>query len=262
MPRPDIRPTHRLRWAIALLGSAALLVTASCGERQAPVQDPDASITVFAAASLTAAFQEIGAAYTAAHPKTEVTLSFGASSELVAQINQGAPADVFASADEKNMGKLEPGSVGEPADFATNRLEIIVAPGNPKRILGLADLGRSDVVFVSASSEVPIGRYAQQALDAAGVSATPKSLEASVKGIVSKVVLGEADAGIVYVTDVLAAGSKAQGVEIPAAVNVVATYPIAVPASAKHSDSAGRFVAFVLSAAGKQILAKYGFGTP
>lgn len=260
MARPALRASRCVAGSLVFV--VAVLAVTACGPRRATPQDPEASITVFAAASLTAAFQEIGEAYTAEHPKTEVTFSFGASSELVAQINQGAPADVFASADEKNMGKLEPGSIGEPVVFATNHLELIVAPGNPKHIEGVSDLARTDVVFVSASPEVPIGRYAQQVLDAAGVVATPKSLEASVKGIVSKVVLGEADAGIVYVTDVIAAGDKAQGIEIPSAANVLAKYPIAVPASAKHSDSAAAFVAFVRSPQGQRILAKYGFGAP
>jgi len=225
-------------------------------------QDPDAAITVFAAASLTEAFDEIVAAYRSAHPQRRVTVSVGSSSELVAQINQGAPADVLASADEATMGKLESGTIGEPVVFATNRLEIIVQPGNPKGISTVADLAKPDVLYVTAAPGVPVGAYAQQVLANAGVTVTPQSFEANVRGIVSKVLLGEADAGIVYVTDVLAAGSKAQGIEIPASINVVARYPIAVPASAPASDAAAAFVAFVRSAESQAILAQHGFGKP
>lgn len=239
-----------------------MAATGCSSRRAAPEQDPDAPIIVLAASSLTAAFGEIGKAYTARFPKRSVSFSFGASSELVAQINGGAPVDVFASADERTMGRLEPGSVGEPVVFATNRLEIIVQPGNPKGIATVADLAKSNVLYVTASPDVPVGKYAQQVLEQAGVRVTPQSLEANVKGIVNKVVLGEADAGIVYVTDVLAAGNKAQGIEIPAAINVVARYPIAIPASSKVSDAAAAFVAFVRSDEGQAILAKYGFGKP
>ena len=255
----------RPRRAFGLLALAIGLVVAAsaCSTKRVTIDtDPDAPITVFAASSLTEVFGEIGTAYAAAYPEAKVDFSFGASSELIAQINQGAPADVVAAADGESMGRLEPGTNGAPANFATNRLQIIVAPGNPKGITRLADLARPDVVFVSAAPAVPIGRYTQQVLAAAGVTAAPKSLEANVKGIVNKVVLGEADAGIVYVTDVLAARSKALGVDIAGPVNVVATYPIAVPATSSHPDAAARFVAFVRSQAGQVILARFGFGPP
>src|SRR5438309_1571065 len=147
------------------------------------------------------------------------TASFAASSSLVTQINQGAPADLFASADTANMDKLTAatgaGVSAAPITFATNKLQIIVAKGNSKGITGVADLAKSGVIYVTAAPEVPIGAYAKQVLDKAKVTVTPKSLEADVKSVVNKVTLGEADAGIVYATDVKAAGDKAAGVVIP-----------------------------------------------
>jgi molybdate transport system substrate-binding protein len=220
-------------------------------------------ITVLAAASLTESFTALAAAFRGANPEARVTLSFASSSSLATQINQGAPADVFAAADTATMDRVSAangaGTLGTPVAFATNTLQIIVARGNPKGIASLADLTRPGVVHVAAAPSVPIGAYAQQALRAAGVTAAPKSLEADVKAVVAKVTLGEADAGIVYATDVLAAGSKAQGVAIPAAQNVVVTYPIAVIKGARNTAGAQAFVGFVTSAAGQGVLASYGF---
>src|SRR5262245_32060627 len=221
-------------------------------------------ITVFAAASLTAAFTEIGDAFMEANPDANVTFNFAASSELVTQIGEGAPADVFASADQNNMTKLtDAGNNGnEPVVFAHNELAIIVAPDNPKGITGVADLANSDLIVVTCAPEVPCGKYAQQVFDNAGVTVTPKSLEENVKAVVSKVTLGEADAGIVYVTDVMAAGDDAEGVEIPAEFNVVAEYPIATTKEAANPDGAQAFIDFVLSDAGQAILQSYGFTSP
>lgn len=221
-------------------------------------------VNVFAAASLTAAYTEIGDAFMVEHPDADVTFNFAASSDLVAQINEGAPADVFASADQANMTKLTDagGAVGEPQTFATNSLQIIVEPGNPKGITGVADLGKSDVLYVTCAPEVPIGKYAAQVLGNAGVTAMPVSLEENVKGIVTKVTIGEADAGIVYRTDVTAAGDGAEGVDIPADVNVEASYPIVATAEAPNPDGAAAFVEFVLSEQGQKILDSYGFGAP
>jgi molybdate transport system substrate-binding protein len=171
---------------------------------------------------------------------------------------------VFASADLANMDRLSAGTgtLDDPQVFATNLLQIIVEPGNPLGIEGVADLVGPDVLFVTAAPEVPIGRYTLEVFENAGVEVTPRSLEQSVRGVVSKVVLGEADAGIVYTTDVLAAGGDVDGVEIPLDVNVVARYPIAVPASASNVVTARAFVDFVLSRSGQEILASYGFGAP
>lgn len=217
-------------------------------------------ITVLAAASLTEAFTEIGRAFEVANPDTRVRFSFGASSTLATQANQGAPADLFASADEANMEKVtDVGNAIQPTTFARNRLAVLVGRGNPRGISALGDLAPSDVTFVLCALEVPCGRFGQEALDRAGVTARPKSYEENVKAVVTKVTLGEADAGIVYVTDAKAAGDNAQAVDIPDEHNVSAIYPIGLLEQAPEPDVAGAFKAFVLSAAGQAIMAKYGF---
>ena len=191
-------------------------------------------------------------------------LNFASSSTLARQIIEGAPADVYASADQENMQKVvDAGGIsGRPRTFATNSLEIIVAPGNPKGIAGLADLAASDVIYVTAGPEVPIGRYATEVLKAADVTVRPSSLETDVKAIVTKVTSGEADAGIVYATDVTAAGSRAEGITIPAEVDVVATYPVGVTAEAANPEGAAAWVEFLTAGEGRAILARYGFGAP
>jgi molybdate transport system substrate-binding protein len=260
--------------AMALLAAAAV----ACGDgdadratTEAPATTAEAggaalggSLVVLAAASLTDAFTEIGDAFSAANPDVTVTFSFAASSALVTQINEGAPADVFASADEANMERLRhAGAIaGDPEVFATNRLQIIVEAGNPLGIDEVADLADPGLLFVTAAPEVPIGRYTQEVFANAGVAVTPVSLEENVRAVVSKVVLGEADAGIVYASDVLAAGAQAEGVEIPDELNVVARYPIAVLAEAAEPELARAFVAFVVGPEGQRILASYGFGAP
>jgi len=222
------------------------------------------TVTVFAAASLKDAFTEAAASFEKANPDATVALNFGSSSALAQQINEKAPADVFASADQANMQKVVDagGIAGSPEVFATNSLEIIVAPGNPKGITGLADLSKSGLIYVTAAPEVPIGKYAAQSLEKAGVTVSPSSLEADVKAAVTKVTSGEADAAIVYATDVKAAGSKAEGVAIPAAVNVVATYPLGVTTEAANPQGAAAWAAFITGSEGRAILATYGFGAP
>lgn len=235
---------------------------AACTGQRGPAA-PRASITVFAASSLTRAFTRIAASFEAAHPGTMVRLTFAGSSTLAAQIQQGATGDVFASADQPTMQKLvDAGLVaGSPSIFAGNRLQIVVAVGNPKHISGIADLGRAGLVVLLCAPAVPCGRYANQALHAAHVTVRPASQEADVKAVVGKVALGEADAGIVYVTDVKAAGTGVQGVDIPAGINVTADYPIAVLKDSQHVAVAMAFVRYVL-ADGQQILAGDGFAAP
>ncbi len=233
--------------AVSVAASVAPTTTAP-----APV-----TIVVFAATSLTASFNDMKAAFQAAYPYITVTTSYGASSALAANINNGAPADVFASADITNINRIN--TVGAKTPFARNRLEIMVQPGNPKGINTLADLARPGVLYVTAAAGVPIRNYADQALASAAVTVTPVSLETNVGAIVTKITSGNADAGIVYRTDVIAAGSSAAGVVIPDANNVVAEYPIAIPSGSTHQAEANLFINFVLSAAGQNLLTGRGF---
>ncbi len=221
-------------------------------------------IDVFAAASLTEAFKAIGTAFTTAHPGVDVEFNFAGSPTLVQQIQQGAPADVFASADEPNMEKLVGGGqvTAAPRIFARNQLAIIVGPGNPKRVTGLADLARPGLVVVLCGPTVPAGRYAREAFKKAGVTPPESSQELDVKAVVTKVTLGEADAGVVYATDVRAAGEKAAGVSIPPDANVEARYPIAVVKEGDAPKAAAMFVDFVLAPEGRAVLERFGFTGP
>ena len=255
-----MRRTHGLPLvALVLLA----LVGASCGSDESE-SSPSGGVTVFAAASLTAAFTEIGDAFMVENPEVAVTFNFAASSELAAQIGEGAPADVFASADLSNMAKLtEAGNnATEPVVFATNLAEIIVGSGNPKGITGVADLADENLIVVLCAPEVPCGKYAATVFESAAVSVSAKSFEENVNAVVTKVTLGEADAGLVYKTDITAAGPGAEGVEIPEDINVVAEYPIAVTAEARNTEGAQAFIDFVNGEQGQTILASFGFLAP
>ena len=212
-------------------------------------------MTVFAAASLQPAFDKI-----AAQLHVDATFNYAGTQTLAAQLAQGAEADVFASADQTHMKTLlDAGLIaGAPQVFAHNRLEIAVAKGNPKGIHSLADLARPGLVVLLADPSVPAGKYAQQALAKAKVTVHPASLEPQVTGVLSKVALGEADAGIVYVSDVITS-QKVQGVPIPDSQNVVADYPIAALKNAQHNSTADAFIAFVLAPDGQSILKAAGF---
>lgn len=250
-----------MRVVIALVLAAGTV--ASCGSTGS-VSNAESEITVFAAASLSAAFAELGDEFAAVAPDVDVTFSFAGSSDLATQLIEEAPADVFASADVANMARARAaGAVSDEAlVFATNVAELIVEAGNPQGITGVSDLADDGLVVVQCAAQVPCGAYAGQVLANAGVSVTPRSLEGSVSGVVTKVTLGEADVGIVYRTDVLAAGDRTDGVDIPDEVNVVAEYPIAATAASANPDGAERFIAFVLSDAGQEVLASHGFGAP
>jgi len=221
------------------------------------------SVTVFAAASLTEAFTDEQRALASEQPGLTVTFNFAGSGALVTQIMQGAPADVIATADTASMDKLVgAGLVESSVTFAKNKLEILVAPGNPKHVMTLADLARDDITFVTEDDAVPAGKYAAQALSAADVTTHPVSKETDVKSAVAKVTTGEADATIVYATDVAAAGAKGEGVVIPAAYNVVAEYPIAVVKSTKNRGAALAFVDAIVHGRGQDVLSKRGFLSP
>ncbi|HKW07630.1 MAG TPA: molybdate ABC transporter substrate-binding protein [Candidatus Dormibacteraeota bacterium] len=254
MPRP-----------ISLLVSAAALAVAACGSSPTSgAASPSAlsgTISVFAAASLTDAFNALGQAFQQKNSGVTVKFNYAGTPTLVTQIEQGAQADVFASADTTNMDRLKTDGFtsGTPAVFAHNQLEIVVAPGNPKGISSLADLAKPGVIYISEGPTVPAGKYSLQSLQKAGVTVTPKSLETDVKSVISKIELGEADAGIVYTTDVKAAGSRVTGVPIADQYNVVATYPIVSVKGTQNSTVADAFIAFVESASGQSTLGSFGF---
>lgn len=252
----------RLSAALAVLA----VVCGACGSSAPASSGPSGlsgTITVFAAASLTAAFTTIGADFEKSHPGTMVKFTFSGSSTLVSQIQEGAIGDLFASADQPNMQRLVDARLltGSPSTFAHNRLAIVVSAGNPKRIAGLSDLARPGLVIVLCAPAVPCGRYAAQALQKAGVTVKAASQEIDVKAALSKVALGEADAGIVYVTDIKAAGPGVQGVDIPPSLNVIADYPIAVLKDSQNLPVARAFISYLLGD-GQRTLTRYGFTSP
>jgi molybdate transport system substrate-binding protein len=219
------------------------------------------SITVFAASSLTASFTEIATDFERVNPGVSVRLNFGGSATLVTQILNGAPADVFASADSANMNRLrEKGLLsGRPTTFARNRLMIVVPKGNPLRVDSLGDLARPEVVVALGAPGVPAGDYAREILDRAGVTVTPKTLESSVAAIVTKAALKEIDAGIVYVTDVAVDDYRVDGIAIADTQNLIASYPIAATSSSKNQRAADSFVSYTTSPAAQKILGSYKF---
>ncbi len=249
--------------------AAALLLTtmAACGSSDsdgATTAPKKVTLTVFAAASLKGTFTEMGKDFEATHKGVTVEFNFAGSSDLVAQIQQGAPADVFASADTKNMDKATGDSLvdGTPANFATNTLEIATPPGNPAKITTLQDLTKSGVKVVLCAPEVPCGSAAQSIEKVAGIDIKPVSEEQAVTDVLGKVESGEADAGLVYVTDVKGAGDKVTGVTFPESSKVVNTYPVAALKDSKNLDLAKEFAAFVTGAEGQAVLKSAGFARP
>jgi molybdate transport system substrate-binding protein len=225
----------------------------------------DTTLTVYAAASLTSTFEQIGTEFEKEHDGVKVEFSFAGSSDLVAQIQQGAPADVFASADTANMDKLASPDdlIGDgPEDFASNTLEIAVPPDNPAGITSLQDLTKDGVNLVVCAPEVPCGSATQKVADAAGLTFEPVSEEQSVTDVLNKVTTGEADAGLVYVTDVKAAGDAVKGITFPESADAVNTYPIATVADSDNADLATEFMDLVLGEVGQAVLADAGFGQP
>ncbi|WP_093898191.1 molybdate ABC transporter substrate-binding protein [Streptomyces sp. Ncost-T10-10d] len=262
---------------VAGAGTAALLALSACSssddssavksDASASASSPDklsGTVTVFAAASLKESFTTLGKEFEKQHPGTKVTFSFGGSDSLAASITGGAPADVFAAASPKTMKIVTDAgdASGTPATFVRNQLEIATLPGNPDKISSLKDLTRSSLKVVLCDKEVPCGAAAQKALDASSLKLTPVSYEQDVKSALTKVELKEADAAVVYKTDVKAAGDKVEGVEFPESADAVNDYPIALLKEAPNAEASKAFIALVQSAEGQKVLTGAGFLKP
>ncbi len=245
-----------------LLGLTSI---AACGsdESEGSSTKKDVTIRVFAAASLTESFTELGKQFEKDHPGTKVQFSFGPSSGLAEQIGSDAPADVFASASPSNMDTVvQAGDAKDPEDFATNSMEIATPPDNPGRIDSLDDLANPGVKVAVCQPQVPCGKVAAEVSSKANLHVKPATEEVDVKSVLTKVTLGEVDAGMVYVTDVQAAGDKVKGVEIPEAQNASTGYPIATLTHSEHKKQASQFVELVLSDDGAKVLEEAGFESP
>jgi molybdate transport system substrate-binding protein len=267
--------THGIRAGLAGLAAVLLVGVAGCGggndagSGAAPTGGGSSAgvtgtVTVFAAASLTESFTQIGKDFEAANPGVKVTFNFAGSSALATQINQGAPADVFASAAPANMATVTDAGNGDgtPTTFARNQLVIAVPKGNPDGVAGLADLTKPDVKVALCAEQVPCGAAAKKALDASGAKLTPVTLEQDVKAALSKVTLGEVDAALVYRTDAKAAASEVDGVEFPESSGAVNDYPISLVKDAPNKPAAQAFLDWVLSGKGKTVLTQAGFQAP
>ncbi|AQS70696.1 molybdate ABC transporter substrate-binding protein [Streptomyces pactum] len=267
--------TRRIRRSLRVsgAGAATLLALSACSSSTGSQEESGSAgsssevsgqVTVFAAASLEESFTALGEEFEKRHPGTGVTFSFGGSDALAAGITSGAPADVFASASPKTMATVTDAgaTAGEPSTFVRNQLEIATLPGNPEGISSLEDLTSSSLKVVLCDKTVPCGTAAQRALKAGGLELTPVSYEQDVKAALTKVELNEADAAVVYRTDVKAAGDKVTGVDFPEAAEAVNDYPIAVLKDAPNASAAKAFVALVKSAEGQRVLTDDGFRTP
>ncbi|MEV4049311.1 molybdate ABC transporter substrate-binding protein [Streptomyces sp. NPDC049744] len=274
----SVRRIHRIpRTArVAGAGAAALLALSACSSSSDTDSDSagassssssgklSGQVTVFAAASLKESFTTLGETFEKQHPGTEVAFNFAGSDTLAASITGGAPADVFASASPKTMATVTDAgaTAGTPATFVRNQLEIATLPGNPEHISSLKDLTDSGLKVVLCDRTVPCGAAARKALDAGGLDLTPVSYEQDVKAALTKVELKEADAAVVYKTDVKAAGGKVTGVDFPESAKAVNDYPITLLKDAPNADAARAFVELVQSAEGQRVLTGAGFRTP
>jgi molybdate transport system substrate-binding protein len=245
-------------------GSGSTSAAASAAASTDAASRAPETLTVFAAASLKKTFTELGALFEAANPGVTVALNFAGSADLVTQITEGAPADVIASADARNMAKLTDAGLvtGTPAVFATNTLEIAVPPGNPAGVTTFADLANPATKVVVCAAQVPCGAATVTIEKATGVKLTPVSEENAVTDVLGKVSSGEADAGLVYVTDVTAAGTRVLGIPFAESGGAVNSYPIGVVAASAHAALGTRFADFVTGTSGQRVLAAAGFGTP
>ncbi|MER5542507.1 molybdate ABC transporter substrate-binding protein [Streptomyces sp. NPDC002589] len=273
----SVRRTRRML-QLAGAGAAALMALSACSSSSDSAKSTDTSassgasnaqklsgtVTVFAAASLKESFTTLQQEFEKQHPGTKVTFNFGGSDTLAASITGGAPADLFAAASPKTMKIVtdKKDAVGTPATFVRNQLEIATVPGNPHKVASLNDLTKSGLKVVLCDKTVPCGAAAQKVLDAGHLKLTPASYEQDVKSALNKVELKEADAAIVYKTDVHAAGDKVQGVEFPESAKAVNDYPITLLKNAPNAEAAKAFIAFVQSPEGQKVLSQAGFLKP
>jgi molybdate transport system substrate-binding protein len=258
------------RFTVIAAGLAAVVVagcssggSSSTSSASSPAAASTGTITVFAAASLTGTFTQLGKQFEAAHTGDTVKFSFGPSSGLATQITSGAPADVFASAAPKNMQDVvSAGDASNPQTFAKNIMEVAVPPNNPAKVTSVNDLAKKSVKVALCQPQVPCGVVAAEVFKNTGITVKPVTLQTDVKSVLTQVELGNVDAGMVYVTDAKAAGTKVKGITIPANENASTLYPIATISNSKHKSEAQAFVAYVLSPAGQQVLAAAGFEKP
>ena len=259
------------RFVLPIAGVAVAALAAGCSSSgssspaaaSSSASASAAAITVFAAASLTGTFTQLGKQFEAAHPGDTVKFSFGPSSGLATQITSGAPADVFASAAPANMQQVvTAGDASGSQTFAKNTMEVAVPPTNPANVTSVHDLAKKSVKVALCQPQVPCGVVAAEVFKNVGITVKPVTLQADVKSVLTQVELGNVDAGMVYVTDAKAAGAKVKGLTIPASENASTLYPIATISSSKHKSQAQAFVAYVLSPAGQQVLAAAGFEKP
>ncbi|MDT0615859.1 molybdate ABC transporter substrate-binding protein [Streptomyces lancefieldiae] len=274
----SVRGARRTRRALRVsgAGAAALLALSACSSPSDSEADSDAAgsssasgkvsgqVTVFAAASLKESFTALGETFEKQHPGTRITFNFAGSDSLAASITSGAPADVFASASPKTMTTVTDAgaAAGTPSTFVRNQLEIATLPGNPEGISSLEDLTASGLKVVLCDRTVPCGAAAQKALEAGGLQLTPVSYEQDVKAALTKVELKEADAAVVYRTDVRAAGDKVAGVDFPESAEAVNDYPITLLKEAPNADAGKAFIDLVKSPEGQKELTGAGFRTP
>ncbi len=257
-----------VRCLLAAFAAAAMLAMAGCGGgTPAPANSASGvtgATTVFAAASLTESFTQIGKDFEAANPGSKVIFNFAGSSALATQINQGAPADIFAAASPATMKTVTDAGNGDgtPTTFVRNQLVIAVPKNNPHGVTGLSDLTKPGVKVALCAVEVPCGAAAKKALDAAGVALTPVTLEQNVKAALAKVKLGEVDAALVYRTDVKAPSSDVDGIEFPASAGAINDYPIVLLMAAPHRAAAQALLRYILSDKGRAVLTRAGFQAP
>jgi molybdate transport system substrate-binding protein len=246
-----------------VIAALSVLLIGGCGSPEKPAAE-NQKIMVFAAASLKKTFTDLGEQFKTENPGASVEFSFAGSSDLVTQLTQGAQADVFASADTKNMDKAAQAGLlaGDPVNFASNTLTIAVAPGNPKKIASFKDLTEQGLNVVVCAPQVPCGAATKKVEQATGVTLSPVSEESSVSDVLNKVTTGQADAGLVYVTDAKGAGDQVAAVSFPEAADAVNTYPIAVLKESKNPELARKFVGLVTGESGQKVLDAAGFAKP